>query len=145
MLFPAFLGEERLDMGTLRGISTGCFAATQASFSSAMPSMAGGGNAEFGTDLVVLSASWLSCCLLLSLHVLVEQQPLGPDGARRIVLHYAGNSPLMFELVKGGLLMTFSQLFFSSELCKRMSRCSNLRDHQNGTIPTAKRGHMRME
>lgn len=39
--------------------------------------------------------------------------------------------------------MTFFQLFFSSALCKRMSRASNLRDHQNGTVPTEKRGHMR--
>lgn len=81
LLFPAFRGEERLDMGTLRGISTSCFTVTQASCSSAMPSVAGGGNAEFGTDFDVFNASWLSCCWLLSLHVLVEQQPLGPDGA----------------------------------------------------------------
>lgn len=91
---------------------------------------------------LLFSASWLSCCLLPSLHVLVEQQPLGPDGARRILFHHAGNSSLMFELVKGGLVTTFSQLFFSSELCRCMSRCSNLRDHLNGTVPT-KRGHMR--
>lgn len=143
LLFPAFHGEERLDMETPRGISTTCFPVTQASCSSAVPSMAGGGNAEFGTDFVVFSASWLSCCLLPSLHVLVEQQPLGPDGARRILFHHAGNSSLMFELVKGGLVTTFSQLFFSSELCRCMSRCSNLRDHLNGTVPTEKRGHMR--
>lgn len=142
LFLPTFHGEERLDTETLRGISTGCFPVTRES--SAMPSMAGGGNAEFGTDFIVLSASWLSSCLLPSLHVLVEQQPLGPDGARRILFHHAGNSLLMFELVKGGLVTTFSQLFFSSELCKCMSRCSNLRDHQSGTVPTEKRGHMRM-
>lgn len=82
LFFPAFHGEERLDTETLGGgISTGCFPVTQESCSSAMPSIAGGGNAEFGTGFVVFSASWLSCCLLPSLHILVEKQPLGPDGA----------------------------------------------------------------
>lgn len=38
--------------------------------------------------------------------------------------------------------MTFFQLFFSSELCKCMSRCSNLRDHQSDAVPTENRGHM---
>lgn len=142
LLFSAFHGEEKLDTETLSGISTGCLPITQESCSSAMPSMTGGGNAECGTGFVVFSTSWPSCWLLPSLHVLVEQQPLGPDGARRILFHHAGNSLLMFELVKGGIVMTFSQLFFSSELCKCMSRCSNLRDHQSGTISTENRGHM---
>lgn len=77
LLFSAFHGEEKLDTETLRGISTSCFPITQESCSSAMPSMAGGGNAESGTHFVVFSTSWLSCWLLPSLHVLVEQQPLG--------------------------------------------------------------------
>lgn len=92
LLFPAFPGEVRLDTETLRGISTSCFPVTQESCSLAMLSMAGGGNAEFGTAFIVFSASRLSCCLLPSLHVLVEQQPLGPDGARRILFHHAGNA-----------------------------------------------------
>lgn len=92
LLFPAFPGEERLDTETLRGISTGYFPVTRVSRSSAMPSMARGGNAGFGTDFIVFSTSWLSCCLLPSLYVLVEQQPLGPHGARRILFHHGGNS-----------------------------------------------------
>lgn len=108
-----------------------------------MPSMAGRGNAESGTHFVVFSTSWLSCWLLPSLYVLVEQATSGTWWSLKDPVPSCRKlSLLMFELVKGGIVMTFSQLFFSSELCKCMSRCSNLRDHQSGSVPTENRGHM---
>lgn len=131
-------------METLRGISTGCFPVTWASCSSVMPSTAGGGNAEFGTDFVAFSSSWPSCCLLPSFMHGMSQ--LSSDlwdvteleGSRSIVQgsHYWCSS-LQKER---GCNYLFSVIFLS-RASRSMSGCSKLRDRCTCTFQTENRGH----